>query len=608
MGRTIKRPTGSKRKQRIQGKNQKTRRRTPRISNANRTLDAKVHGKNLRTNQTIRRLNMYKSKVQRNKKGKIVYQEFQRRDTDKPMSRVQPDRRWFGNTRVIGQHELEHFRDEIGKAIDDPYSVVLRHKKLPMSLLSDSLKTTRMNILETQTFSETFGKNKTRKKPRLLVSSMEQLAKRAEQRRDIYESSDHEDSDMVKGEETFKDGGVEQVMLKGQSKRIRGEVLKVIDSSDVILQILDARDPAGTRSLHIEKYLKTECKHKHLVNVLNKVDLVPTWVTQRWMKILTSSAPTVAFHASITNSFGKGTLIQVLRQFAQLHPERQHVSVGLIGYPNVGKSSVINTLIKRKSCKVAPIPGETKVWQYITLFSKIYLIDCPGVVYPSKDTTAIDTVLRGVIRVETIKDPEDFVAPILEAVRPDYIRNTYGIRSWTDSTDFLTQLAVKRGKLQKGGKPDLHIVGRLLVHDWCRGQLPWFRPPPFEDDLRAMELEEAAKKEVATSRNELDMKEIECEPIPFIKPVFTFSEADANEKAFLSATKHGTPINFEGGPSAKDLAEITVANPLGLLEDDPLIVEAKLRVWKQKARAIPHCLRPPKAVFKQPTVEQTMDD
>lgn len=55
--------------------------------------------------------------------------------------------------------------------------------------------------------------------------------------------------------------------------------------------------------------------------------------------------------------------------------------MGVIGYPNTGKSTVINTLMGTKCCRAAPVPGETKVWQYITLTKKIFLIDCPGIVY-----------------------------------------------------------------------------------------------------------------------------------------------------------------------------------------------------------------------------------
>lgn len=67
-----------------------------------------------------------------------------------------------------------------------------------------------------------------------------------------------------------------------------------------------------------------------------------------WVKHLSKERPTLAFHASITNSFGKGSLIQLLRQFSQLHKDRHQISVGFIGYPNTGKSSIINTLRKKK--------------------------------------------------------------------------------------------------------------------------------------------------------------------------------------------------------------------------------------------------------------------
>jgi len=123
-----------------------------------------------------------------------------------------------------------------------------------------------------------------------------------------------------------------------------------------------------------------------LVFVLNKCDLIPPSVTQRWVKYLSKSYPTIAFQASVNNPFGKGTLIQLLKQFDNLHKDRKNISVGFIGYPNVGKSSVINSLKKKACCKVAPIPGETKVWQYITLTKRIYLIDCPGIAYDQGET------------------------------------------------------------------------------------------------------------------------------------------------------------------------------------------------------------------------------
>ena len=84
-------------------------------------------------------------------------------------------------------------------------------------------------------------------------------------------------------------------------------------------------------------------------------------IQAKWVGILSKEYPTLAFHASINNSFGKGSLIQLLRQFSALHSDKKQISVGFIGYPNTGKSSIINTLRNKKVCNVAPIPGETKV-------------------------------------------------------------------------------------------------------------------------------------------------------------------------------------------------------------------------------------------------------
>ncbi|CAN0501282.1 unnamed protein product, partial [Ectocarpus sp. 8 AP-2014] len=105
-----------------------------------------------------------------------------------------------------------------------------------------------------------------------------------------------------------------ELFEKGQSRRIWAELYKVLDCSDVVIQVLDARNVPGTRCPHLERHLKKNASHKHLIFVINKVDLVPTWVTKKWVKLLSATHPTLAFHASITNSFGKGALINLLRQ------------------------------------------------------------------------------------------------------------------------------------------------------------------------------------------------------------------------------------------------------------------------------------------------------
>lgn len=203
------------------------------------------------------------------------------------------------------------------------------------------------------------------------------------------------------------------------------------------------------------------------------------------------------------NPFGKGALINLLRQFSKLHTDKRQISIGFVGYPNVGKRSVINTLRAKKVCKVAPIAGETKVWQYIALMKRIYLVDCPGVVYPTGSTPA-DCVLKGVVRVENIKTPEDYIKPMLERVKPEYIHKTYGITSWTDHEDFLSKFAKRSGKLLKGGDPDLSTSAKMILNDFQRGGIPYFvRPPESDNKEKRVEHSAGAKSEPEKTSHEV---------------------------------------------------------------------------------------------------------
>lgn len=452
---------------------------------------------NRRTNATIKRLAMYKQRPIRTKDGKIVGGDFLSTRPDPGVKRIQPDRRWFGNTRVIGAKALEDFREELKERVHDPYTVLMRAKKLPMGLLTEPEKHQKMNLLSAQSFERTFGKKSVRKRPRLSGAFADVRTLSAASARRAAEFESREDDGAVGGAAGSTDAAsgareiraIEKIFEKGTSKRLWKELYKVLDSSDVVVQVLDARDPMGTRSAKLERELKTrEKRHKHLIFVLNKCDLVPTWVTRRWVRILSRDYPTLAFHASITNPFGKGSLIQLLRQFATLHQDKQQISVGFVGYPNVGKSSIINTLRKKKVCNVAPIPGETKVWQYITLFRRVFLIDCPGVVPPSGDSH-LQCVLKGVVQVEKIEDPAQYVAGVLDVVKTEYLERNYGVAGWTDHVDFLTQLCRRTGKLLKGGEPDFNNMARKVLQDFQRGRLPYFVPPPFEEDQQQKEEE-----------------------------------------------------------------------------------------------------------------------
>nr|XP_020445904.1 LOW QUALITY PROTEIN: nucleolar GTP-binding protein 2 [Monopterus albus] len=450
----------------------------PSTSSSNPDRIKGAGGNNMRDRATIKRLNMYRQKQRCNSHGKVI-KPLQYQSTVAPgtVARVEPNIKWFANTRVIKQSSLQKFQEEMGAVQKDSYRVVMRQSKLPMSLLHDRVKAhnSKVHILDTEAFETTFGPKAQRKRPSLIVGDVKDLVEQAEASALSYSAD--KDRDLMTEDTGVREEAREEIFKKGQSKRIWGELYKVIDSSDVIIQVLDARDPMGTRSKNIEAYLKKEKPWKHLIFVLNKCDLIPTWVTKRWVAVLSEEYPTLAFHASLTNSFGKGALIQLLRQFGKLHTDKKQISVGFIGYPNVGKSSVINTLRSKKVCNVAPLAGETKVWQYITLMRRIFLIDCPGVVYPSEDSES-DIVLKGVVQVEKIKNPDEHIGAVLERAKPEYIQKTYHIPTWNSAEDFLEKLAFRTGKLLKGGEPDLTTVSKMVLNDWQRGRIPFFVKPP----------------------------------------------------------------------------------------------------------------------------------
>nr|XP_032520818.1 nucleolar GTP-binding protein 2 [Danaus plexippus plexippus] len=496
-----------------------------------------------RTKGTIKRLQMYRNfKAKRDKTGKILTPApFQGWLPSGSQARVEPNQKWFGNSRVISQNALQKFQDEFGAAVKNPYQVIMKPTNLPITLLNEKAKHARVHLLDTEGFDKTFGPKKQRKRVNLKFNDLQTLSKAVEENTEKYDET--KDVDRVRDDDGVREGQREWIFGAGMSRRIWNELYKVIDSSDVLLQVLDARDPMGTRCPYVEKFLREEKPHKHLIFILNKVDLVPNWVTQRWVAILSSEYPTVAFHASMTHPFGKGSLINLLRQFAKLHIDKKQISVGLIGYPNVGKSSVINTLRAKKVCKVAPIAGETKVWQYITLMRRIYLIDCPGIVYPSAETDT-EKVLKGVVRVELVQNPEDYIEEVLKRVRKEYLIKTYKVEGFETATEFLEKLAARTGKLLKKGEPDIAQVAKMVLNDWQRGKLPFYvAPEGFEVPL--------------TKQQEIEPKESQ-EKVPEEKAEEAVQESvtESNESKDENSEKPSLTVNKL--VIAQDFAKIRV--------------------------------------------------
>ncbi|KAF5697091.1 nuclear GTP-binding NUG1 [Fusarium globosum] len=337
---------------------------------------------------------------------------------------------------------------------------------------------------------------------------------------DMDEDDDSNDSD--------DDRGPEMSIGQASSRKTYDRVFKqVVEQADVVLYVLDARDPEGTRSREVERQIMAAAAGgKRLILVINKVDLIPPKVLRDWLIYLRRYFPTLPLRASgaapnahtfnhrdLTVQSTSATLFKALKSFAASRQLKRAVSVGVIGYPNVGKSSVINALLSRmsgkggsssKACPAGAEAGVTTSIRSVKIDSKLTLLDSPGVVFPSSSSTQsaglvslknateahAHLVLLNAVPPKQIDDPMPAVTLLLKrlSASPDLMQkltSVYDIpallpdRADGDiTTDFLVQVARKRGRLGRGGIPNLSAAAMTVVTDWRDGRIQgWVEPP-----------------------------------------------------------------------------------------------------------------------------------
>lgn len=261
---------------------------------------------------------------------------------------------------------------------------------------------------------------------------------------------------------------------------------KVIDQSDIVILVLDARDPEGCRSRLVEEEVRRrESEGKKLVFVLNKIDLVSKENAQQWLRYLRHSTPTLPFRSASSNqrsNLSSTTAPGLMRLLKAFKPSSQSITVGVVGFPNVGKSSLINSLKRSKACAVAAQPGHTKDLQSVQLERGIKIVDSPGVVFDEDDSSDSSQrgsiLLRNVVKVEDIEDPIAVVEEILARTEHETLQKLYNLPQFSSTLEFLTMLALNSGRLLKGGTPDILAAARHVLMDWNHQKIPYFSVPP----------------------------------------------------------------------------------------------------------------------------------
>ncbi|KAH6615214.1 nucleolar GTP-binding protein-like protein 2 [Boeremia exigua] len=320
-------------------------------------------------------------------------------------------------------------------------------------------------------------------------------------------------------EDAMDDDSEEEDVRKDSSRKQFDKIYKqVVDSADVVLYVLDARDPIGTRSKDVEQLIMSaDGGSKRLIFILNKIDLVPPPVLRQWLINLRRSFPTLPLRASkpapnaktfehkdLTMKGTSETLFKALKTFAESRQLKRSVKVGIIGYPNVGKSSVINALAQRMGGRVGACPtgaeaGVTTSLREVKLDNKLKLLDSPGIVFPNDNEGTKENkiqqqarrILLNAVPPKEISDPVPAVTLLLKRLSGSEelfgkLMEVYDLPALNGAgkektTDFLIQVARKRGRLGRGGVPNLHSAAQTVINDWRDGRIQgWTDPSKYK--------------------------------------------------------------------------------------------------------------------------------
>jgi len=385
--------------------------------------------------------------------------------------------------------------------------------------------------------------SKSNKLAQLRGMSLEGLVAGAQQKAAMFEKG-----------QGIEQAAVHQGLTDKSAKAYYKEFRKVVEAADVVFEVLDARDPLVSRCLEVEQAVVAGGKAgKRLVLVLNKADLIPRENLNAWIKYLRNEYPTIAFKASTQQTsrlghakmnlkqssqlistskcVGADTLLALLGNYCRNKDIKTSIRVGVVGMPNVGKSSLINSLKRTKACNVGATPGVTKSMQEVQLTKKVKLLDSPGLVMAGGNRNDASVALRNAVKVENLDDPITPVIAILARVPRQHLMLQYGLKHFQDCSEFLALLAGQTGKVKKGGIPDRDAAAKIVLQDWNSGKIKFYTHPP-EAEVGQVAAEIVNEFAAEFSLEELDQSK-EISSLPKLRPsdVVQVTSSNMTEKA-----------------------------------------------------------------------------
>ncbi|OQD74388.1 hypothetical protein PENDEC_c011G01459 [Penicillium decumbens] len=337
------------------------------------------------------------------------------------------------------------------------------------------------------------------------------------------------------------------------------QLWRVIERSDLVVQIVDARNPLQFRSEDLENYVKEIDPRKKNLLLVNKADMLTLKQRETWAEYFEKNNINFRFFSahlakekmelemmkeSLSDDEDESQLAESAKKldlgededdsssekdeeamarladpdqslgphildvdelealFLANAPEalprdgdpdeasKQKTTIGLVGYPNVGKSSTINALLGAKKVSVSATPGKTKHFQTLYLSPEIMLCDCPGLVFPNFATTKADLVVNGVLPIDQQREFTGPAGLVAKRIPKHFMENVYGVKipirpieeggtGVPTASEILRAYARARGFSTQGlGQPDESRAARYILKDYVNGKLLYVHPPP----------------------------------------------------------------------------------------------------------------------------------
>lgn len=260
---------------------------------------------------------------------------------------------------------------------------------------------------------------------------------------------------------------------------------RIVNEADIVLEVVDARLIRLSRNAQLSDLIKSSGRPN--IVVVNKADLVSKQALEIEIEKVLRDERNVVYVSNRRANTVKNLLVQIRKVFKEYgkrekieyaekwkpREAKADIVVGVVGYPNVGKSALINALAFKKKAKVTARAGTTRGMHWIRATEDIKLIDTPGIL-PLEHGDEVRLGLIGARTSEKLKDPDLVAGKIIEMFI-DYNKQAferyYKIEIGDNPYEAIESLGRKRGHLRKGGEVDEIRTASMIVRDWQQGRL-----------------------------------------------------------------------------------------------------------------------------------------